>query len=1386
MKRSLILVITFLFISIFLFACGSGGGGGGTLSTPGEETKGIGPGGGTVTNSDGMASVTIPPGALTEDTEISVETVSNLPSGNIGSAYEFGPDETTFSSPVTISIKYDEATLPSGISESDIRLGKLLSNQWQEVADSTVDTSANSVSGTTTSFSVYGVVVAPAFSGFWLALEKGTFWEYRWDYSEDSWAQGSSGSTTKDSGRFRVTLGTPKDINGVPAYEVQVSGKIKSDFLPRWKYLATANNQILGSEDGVSLTVLFDAKTGKWVGGGFFTTFPSGKLIIAENSTMSNDYISGPAVKVSQSASKDQCQYFSDTGSICGDASFTYTKNEYYREGIGPIGYYYYNSFSDCGGNFCSGATWKENVGLVASSLSGDVAAYDLETEPNDSPQTAQPLTLPVTIGGDTKTGDPGYLKLLKDGSNFLYVNIEDWYTFTLTSADTAGITLAYSFTNRENTDLDLYLVDETESVIYKSRKDNPVLNDPNESISAPLLPGRYYIGVQAWSTPSGRIEYTLKVSSATQPAPDSEAPTAPAGLIATAVSSSRIDLSWAASTDNVGVTGYRVERCQGAPCDNFTEIGTSATTTYNDTAGLAVATGYTYRVRAVDAAGMLSSYSNSASDATWSAADTQAPTVPTVFTATAVPALSWSQVDFSWNASTDNVGVAGYKIYFTGGKFVTSATGTSASITDIASNIYVCFTAFAYDAAGNESPGSAQACVTTLPPTDTEAPTVPTGLKATPISASQINLSWNASTDNVGVDSYNIYFGSGTYIRTVIGTSDSMTGLSPGTQYCFAVSARDVVGNESAKSAPACALTWVLPDMTPPTAPTNLTATTMSSSRIDLSLNVSTDNVGVTGYRVERCQGASCSNFAEITTTNAGSIFLYSNTELTAGTSYTYRVRAVDAAGNLSDYSNTDSATTDLFQVQYTLTVSKVGTGSGTVASIPAGINCGTDCTENYNSGTAVTLTATAATGSVFAGWSMECSPTVICPVTLDAAKTVTATFNLSLPGDTQAPMTPANLIATTENSQINLSWSASTDDVGVTGYQVERCQVAGCSNFVPIASPATPSYSNTGLTAGINFSYRVRAVDAANNFSGYSNTATATIQTIAPVAPGNLQPSNIKTSGVTLTWTDNSNNEDRFDIGTRTLLSPVGYLWSQWGSVPANTTTYTIAGLSPASSYTFYVRASNNVGSALSPGVTFTTASPPATTTATTVYATYDNVLIKSSIDSSWENTTYSNSDLVVGCNYEYWPYSTSYLCYASAIYFNLPQIAGKTLDKAVLRLYPRGLPADWNTFYVLYAYRETWNPSTITFNNSPLVYYTTGNVQIAPPVTGVIPMEFDVTVIVQKWASGEWMNYGFKLQDGNVAWPGYTAYRATNIESLEFNSSTYRRPQLYLEYR
>ena len=102
---------------------------------------------------------------------------------------------------------------------------------------------------------------------------------------------------------------------------------------------------------------------------------------------------------------------------------------------------------------------------------------------------------------------------------------------------------------------------------------------------------------------------------------------------------------------------------------------------------------------------------------------------------------------------------------------------------------------------------------------------------------------------------------------------------------------------------------------------------------------------------------------------------------------------------------------------------------------------------------------------------------------------------------GDTQPPTAPTNLTATAvSGSQINLSWTASTDNVGVTGYLIERCQGAGCNNFAQVGTTAGTTYNDTGLTANTSYSYRVRATDAAGNLSPYSNVASATTQATIP----------------------------------------------------------------------------------------------------------------------------------------------------------------------------------------------------------------------------------------------------------------------------------------------
>ena len=193
-------------------------------------------------------------------------------------------------------------------------------------------------------------------------------------------------------------------------------------------------------------------------------------------------------------------------------------------------------------------------------------------------------------------------------------------------------------------------------------------------------------------------------------------------------------------------------------------------------------------------------------------------------------------------------------------------------------------------------------------------------------------------------------------------------------------------------------------PDTQPPTQPGTLTATAVSGGEVDLAWGASSDNVGVSGYQLERCQGSGCSNFAQIATPTGTS---YKDTSLSPSTSYSYRVRASDGT-----------------QPEQLL--------------------------EHRRRHHPHTRHAAA-----------------------DAA------------GNADRDAVSA--------SEIDLAWGASSDNVGVSGYQLERCQGSGCSNFAQIATPTGTSYKDTGLSPSTSYSYRVRASDATGNLSSYSNIAGA-----------------------------------------------------------------------------------------------------------------------------------------------------------------------------------------------------------------------------------------------------------------------------------------------------
>ena len=166
---------------------------------------------------------------------------------------------------------------------------------------------------------------------------------------------------------------------------------------------------------------------------------------------------------------------------------------------------------------------------------------------------------------------------------------------------------------------------------------------------------------------------------------------------------------------------------------------------------------------------------------------------------------------------------------------------------------------------------------------------------------------------------------------------------------------------------------------------------TTSLASAAKLTLTwVDTSNAE-NGFRIERRIGTSGSyqQHAQV----GANVLTYTDLNLSSATTYCYRITAFNSAGS-SGYSNEDCATTPADTA--TLTVSRSGSGGGTITSSPAGINCSSDCAETYPTGTVVTLTAVAASGSIFAGWSgaADCADG---NVTVSANLSCTATFNLA-----------------------------------------------------------------------------------------------------------------------------------------------------------------------------------------------------------------------------------------------------------------------------------------------------------------------------------------------------------------------------------------------------
>ncbi len=686
----------------------------------------------------------------------------------------------------------------------------------------------------------------------------------------------------------------------------------------------------------------------------------------------------------------------------------------------------------------------------------------------------------------------------------------------------------------------------------------------------------------------------------------DAAAPAAVSNLSATKLDSTRISLSWSApNTNGAPIIDYAIERKAGS--GNYARVATrlASAIRYTDT-GLTPGTQYTYRIRARNSVGS-AEWSNEPSATT----DATAPARITGLSAAEDATNGSTQINLSWTAPAANgEAISSYTLRRkTGsGDYADIATSTiAAGDTSYSDTGLTPATTYTYQIRAVNSVGNADWSNEADATTDAAPPDAITDLAATKDAtngSTEIDLSWTTPAANgAAISSYTIERKAGPGSFTQLSgspgpaaTSYRDTGLTPGTTYTYRLRAWNTQG-AGAWSNEADATT----DATAPARITDLVATkdaTNGAREIDLSWTAPAANgAAISGYTLQRKSG-SLSYEVIATTTIAVSATSYTDTGLTPGTAYTYRIRAANSVGN-ADWSNEDDATTD--------------------AAAPAAI---TDLDATAASSVAIRLTwsAPAAHGAAINAYRLERkagsgsyapvspAPSVGDTTYTDTGLTPSATYTYRLraansegdaewsneePETTPAPGAPepvSDLVAakdaTNGSTEIDLTWTAPADNgAAISGYRLER--KAGPGSYVVASSTidaAATSYSDTGLTPGTAYTYRIHATNSAGD-GAWSTGSSATTDNAAPAAVTDLDATPDATNGSTeidLSWTAPAAHgaaisgyrlERKEGSGPYTLVS---------ASIAAGATSYSDTGLTPGTTYTYRIRAANSEGSA------------------------------------------------------------------------------------------------------------------------------------------------------------------------------------------------------------
>jgi ABC-type glycerol-3-phosphate transport system permease component/chitodextrinase len=627
----------------------------------------------------------------------------------------------------------------------------------------------------------------------------------------------------------------------------------------------------------------------------------------------------------------------------------------------------------------------------------------------------------------------------------------------------------------------------------------------------------------------------------------DSEAPSTPAGVTATPKSATEIDLEWTPSTDNAAVAAYRVYR------DNALLV-TVGSPSWNDT-GLSAASAHTYSVTAIDASGNSSGGSPvvSATSLTDTAPDSSKPTAPTDVTVTSSASMS---ATVSWTASTDNVSVVSYTITrdpkFDSKVASDNLIKVSGSTTSFVDHTVIPATTYKYtitaaDAALNASDGSKVGSVTTpsgsAPAADTTKPSVPGALSASVKSATEIDLSWTASTDNVAVAAYHVYK-DGSVFATV-GSTNWRDTVSAGSSHNYQIAAVDAAGNESDKNAQ---VTKSLADTTAPSVPGTLTVTSTSWNSTKLTWTASTDNVAVTSYSIAR-DGTDISLVSGATTS-------FVDATAKPWTAYSYTVTALDAAGNKAPSTAATITTpgpTAAEAAPVNTTLSPVMDSYVDEANASTGYGDKDVLLASGASGAAKKIyirfdlsqapagivhgaTLVLYSNKASSGYSVEAVSDILWSETTKWIDYPAFSY-----AGTLKPLAPTGVKAAwnADASAVAVSWTQATDKAAVGSYTVVRTTNPndGTAPVRTLVSGDASSFNDVTTLPDSGYTYTVLAADRAGTRSDTPaavnvTTPTATdypditTDTLAPTAPAGLAATVKSGTEIDLSWTAATDN--------------------------------------------------------------------------------------------------------------------------------------------------------------------------------------------------------------------------------------------------------------------